>query len=102
MSQNTFTTSSVAGTVRVRAGWDVPLQELFCSVEQLERFGDEEQLPDCFFQTSYGSLEEMVLSLSQAGITLPPGLIQAVRQDIEHETGNVLRDFDATPPTRTP
>lgn len=101
MSQNNFTTSSVAGPVRVRAGWDAPLQELFCSVERLEGADEAGELPECFFRTSYANVKEMVECLAGAHIALPAGFIQAVSHDVESRSGNVLRDFDVTPPTRS-
>lgn len=102
MSQNTFTSSSVAGEVRVRAGWDAPLQEFFCSVERLEAdAADVADLPDCFYETSYRNLDAMVSSLAQARIRLPPSFLEVLNEDLRNETGNVIRDFDQTPPSRT-
>lgn len=100
MSQNVFTTTSVAGMVRVRAGWDVPLNEFFCSVEQLQA-GQLDELPSCFLQTSYESLEDMMAALQQAAIAVPPGFLEVLGQDVHVRAGNVLRDFDQKPPRST-
>lgn len=101
MSQNTFTSSSIAGGVRVRAGWDAPLQEFFCSVERLEGGKEVADLPDCFYGTSYPNLDAMASSLARAGINLPPGFLEVLKEDLHNQTGNVIRDFDRTPPSRT-
>ena len=93
MSQNMLETGSSFGRVRVRAGWDVPNDELFCNVEQLETETVAAELPECFFRTSYGSVEEITRFLAEAGITLPSKMMHVIKDDLALLAGNVLRIF---------
>ena len=62
MSQNTILTSSNFGQVRVSAGWDHPLSELFCNVLPLDDENeDEESGPEeCLLRSSYDDVEDML------------------------------------------
>lgn len=95
MSQNILDTNSIIGPVRVRAGWDVPLQELYCNVEALD--GQElefEGTPACFFNTAYSDVESMAEALALAGIRLPSSMLSAVRQDLRERAENLIREFE--------
>lgn len=94
MSQNVIDTESDLGRVRVRSGWDVPSQELYCSVEPLELIRGPQELPGCFFKTSYGSVDEVLESLREAGIQLPSTMLEAVEDDLTLRVGNVIRVFE--------
>jgi hypothetical protein len=95
MSQNILTTSSSVGLVRVRAGWDEPLQEIFCSVEPMEQdISESDAAPSCLFQTSYQDVRALLASLREAQIALPERMIDFVRRDCDAKTGNTVRIFD--------
>lgn len=95
MSQNILVTQSSLGLVRVRAGWDNPLEEIFCSVEPLERtVDDDDDAPACLFQTSYQNVQAVVASLAEAGIRLPEPMIDFIRLDCDAKTGNTIRVFE--------
>jgi hypothetical protein len=65
MSQNIVLTTSVLGQVRVRAGWDVPLNELYCNVELVGReLGLDEDVPSCVHEFVYSELPSMIKALS--------------------------------------
>lgn len=95
MSQNILTTHSSIGLVRVRAGWDNPLEEIFCSVEPLERaVHDDDDAPGCLFKTSYPNVQALLASLGEARIRLPGPMIDFVRLDCDARTGNTVRVFE--------
>jgi len=78
----------------VRAGWDNPLQELFCNVEPLDQGGpDRGDGPSCLFQTSYLSVDALVASLGEARISLPQKMIEVIQLDCANSAGNVIRLF---------
>jgi hypothetical protein len=93
MSQNIHHTSSVLGRVRVRAGWDVPLGELYCSVELLDGDSDLNAVPNCFREFVYPDLHAMREALSEAEIFLPDEMQRAIAADLLAHTGNVIREF---------
>jgi hypothetical protein len=94
MSQNVFLTSSSIGRVLVRAGWDNPLQELFCSVEPIEAgLPQSGKAPACLLQTSYLDVAALVASLHEAQIVLPKKMIEAIQLDVVQRAGNVRRVF---------
>lgn len=92
MSQNLIDTVGTCGPARVRAGWDGPLQELYCSVEHL---GDSEpdELPPCYYRTVYSTVAEIEAAVVDAGIRLPQAFLAAVNMDRMARTGSVLRMF---------
>ncbi|HYD77533.1 hypothetical protein [Ramlibacter sp.] len=100
MSQNTYVTASVLGRVRVRAGWDAPLQEIYCSVEPLDVQADfDGQTPRCFLEFAYADIPSMIASLAEGGIMLPADMRQAIESDVRAGAGNVIRDFGADWPS---
>lgn len=95
MSQNLLDTIGNGGPVRVRAGWDGPLQELYCSVEYL---GDAlpEYTHSCYSNTRYSTVEEIAAATLDAGIRLPQAFLAAVKADTIARTGSVLRVFSSS------
>ncbi|MNR71765.1 hypothetical protein D3C71_24430 [compost metagenome] len=96
MSQNTLVTTSSLGQVRVSAGWDYPLQQLFCNVLTLddEVEDDEADLPAaCFARSAYGDVTELVATLKAGGIELPRQMVEAIGQDVRDQARNILRVF---------
>lgn len=92
MSQNITETSSMLGPVRVRAGWDAPLEEIYCNVELLGTQPDLDA-PTCFHEFVYADIGAMILALSEAKISLPDGMRRAIEEDIRLHAGNVIRRF---------
>lgn len=93
MSQNIHLTGSAFGTVRVRAGWDAPLNELYCNVELLERDAHGADLPACFSAFVYEDVPSMLAALACADIRLPEGMQRAIEADLRSRAGNVIREF---------
>ena len=96
MSQNSLVTTSSLGQVRVSAGWDYPLQQLFCNVLTLddEVEDDEADLPAaCFARSAYSNVAELVATLQEGGIELPRQMVEALEQDVQDQARSILRVF---------
>jgi hypothetical protein len=92
MSQNILQTSSAVGQVRITAGWDKPLSEIFCNVLCLDDVPDD-NIPGCVLENRYESVDDICTSLKAADIELPDQMLEALRRDVETEAGNVIRVF---------
>lgn len=96
MSQNIyFVSASSIGAALITAGWDEPLQEMFCNVQAQERFRmEQEDYPSCLLRTSFSKVREIVDSLKVAQISLPKQMIEAIENDCRNRTGNKVRVFN--------
>jgi hypothetical protein len=92
MSQNTLTTTSSFGDVRLSAGWDRPLRELFCRVEFLADV-EPDPFPDYLLETNHPGVDQMVDTLARADIHLPTAMIASIGDDVTQQAGNIIRQF---------
>ena len=99
MSQNIFNTTSAVGPVNVVAGWDNPLQEVFCNVFPLnegaiEDDGSAEDAPEVMFAMPQGGAQDVVQALSLFNIVLPQQMVDAIQLDCDEHARNVFRSFN--------
>ena len=102
MSQNVITLAGPKGPFRISAGWDNPLQEVFCNVFFL---GDEDEDDEddadvdtgVAYRSSFCDGADIAGYVDAAfGVKLPQPMLEAIDRDIADCARNVLRQFDAT------
>lgn len=96
MSQNILDATSSVGRVRVTAGWDAPLEEVFCNVQGLDNTPgiSQDDYPECLLQTSFTDAQHIAETLHLADIHLPQQMIDAIQSDCDKQVGNVIRVFN--------
>ena len=102
MSQNTITLNTPLGELRLSAGWDRPLQTLFCDMLSLDDVEDDEPEVDetpqaaALWQLSFANFEsvaEFEALTKKAGLQLPQTFFEALARDVAENAGNVARAF---------
>ena len=92
MSQNTLKTRSSTGAVQVSAGWDNPMQQVFCNVLPLED-EDETDYSDVFMMSFDDGAHVARFLQETFGIVLPQAMQDAITQDARVHARNLLRRF---------
>ena len=94
MSRNVITLQGAGGEVRIAAGWDNPLREVFCNILP----ADDEDKTDYsrVGQTSFSDGAEIASFLKSAhGFDIPQTMVEAIDRDIAEGARNVYRQFDS-------
>ena len=101
MSQNVIIFNTSAGRVRVSAGWDNPLQEVFCNILPLDLEDEGEDQPQsgpgCSVVqgASFSSAEDVAsLLYEKLGLVIPLTMQAIIDKDIAECARNVFRQFD--------
>lgn len=94
MSQNILLTTSAIGKVRVIAGWDNPLSEVYVNVFPVDENGVDEENPEVMFGAPDGGADEVTSALSLLNITLPEAMVAAIQADCDVKARNVFRTFN--------
>lgn len=106
MSQNSMTVTVEGLEYQIIAGWDRPLRQLFVSLEPQfdpDELTDEAQIQsadkmfDAFFPLQGAEFRDAdaLKNTVQAmlSITLPAPFVQALKEDVALDLGNVMRVF---------
>ena len=104
MSQNHICLPSVAGDIRLIAGYDRPLQQLFFSIEPLDGIeaGSLSNEHEDFWEevavlsmAPCSSVSQLAGNLEHLGIRPPASVLAAVEDDARCQAGNTIRWFAA-------
>jgi hypothetical protein len=102
MSQNILNTEVRGVPVTVIAGWDNPLQQVFCGLVPSRDISDEaseaKDLPDFsdMMLESFACAQDIATRLQDYGIALPQAMLEAIDGDVVTRARNVVRVFDAS------
>lgn len=98
MTQHVFRTTQQDRPIQVLAGWDRPLQGFFLTIEYRDSNEDEFLFNnlelECSHRKSFSTFES---ALSERGISLPPRMIETIREDRDLNRGDEWTDWTATP-----
>jgi hypothetical protein len=102
MSQNILPTIDRSGeAIKIVAGWDRPLQQLFCtvSVPGVEPWDLDDDpwldINDRSLSGEFRSVADIRSALEEKGVSLPPTFYEKVEDDRAQDAGNVFRIFSA-------